>query len=100
LNSLVGAGEWRGWHGGRKRLGGIHIDYRLVLGRSLYWKVGRLFCPEYAINVACGASVLINHIDPVGDQATGGRKVRGRVDGGKPMLSRQRNDQIVMNLCR
>jgi hypothetical protein len=67
-----------------ERLGGLQIDYKLVFSRSLYWKIARLFSPEDAINVACGTSVLINHIDPVGDQTTEGRKVTGRVDGGKP----------------
>ena len=69
---------------------------RLVLGRRLHLNVGRPLALEDAIDVVGGTSVLVGWIRFVGEQTTSADEVDGRVDGGQPMLGRQRNDQITM----
>ena len=43
-----------------ERLGGLEVDHQLVLGRRLHRQVGRLLALEDAIDVAGGASELVD----------------------------------------
>ena len=71
------------WHGEPKRLGGLEIDDRRVLGRRLHWQVSSLFAPEDAIDVLGRAPALLGDIRTIGDQATIGDVVAVRVDCGQ-----------------
>jgi hypothetical protein len=67
IDQLVGAGEQRCRDRETEGLGSPAIDYKLVLGRCLHRKVGRLFALENAIDVARCSAVLFINIRPVGD---------------------------------
>ena len=54
IRSLVG-GEQRWRHVKTKRLCGLEVDHKLVLGRRLHWQIGRLLALEDAIDVASRA---------------------------------------------
>ena len=80
-----------------ERLGGLEVDDQLVLGRRLHRQVGRLLALEDAVDVAGGASILVDQVRPVGDQATGCDGVAAGVDRGQTVPGRQRGDQFAMN---
>ena len=66
-----------------ERFCGLEVDHQLVLGRSLHRQVGRLLALEDAIDVASGASVLVEQIRPIADQAAAGDEKAGGVDRGQ-----------------
>jgi hypothetical protein len=98
LRRVVRAGEQRRWDFEAKYLGGLEVDYQLVLGRCLHRQVGRLLALEDAIDVASCLPVLIDLIRPVGDQAAGGGEGTLEVDGGQPVLGSKLDNQLAMNL--
>jgi len=54
FDHLIGAGEQRGRDRETEGIGRLAIDYKLVLGRRLNRKVGRLLALEDAIDIAGG----------------------------------------------
>jgi hypothetical protein len=80
LDHLVSAGEQRGWHFQAKGLRSPEVEHQLVLGRRLHRQVGRLLALEDATDIAGRASVHVDRIGTVGDQAAGGGEVAERVD--------------------
>ena len=98
LDHLVGTGEqlWR--HVEAERLGGLQVHGQLVFGRRLHRQVGGLLALEDAIYIAGGAPVLIEEIRPVGYQPPGRDEEAFEIDRRQFVTSRQRDDQIAMNI--
>src|SRR5215831_16760347 len=88
FDHLIGAGEYRRRNYEAKRLGGLEIDYQLILGRRLHRKICWLFTLEDAIDVAGGAPVLVNKIGSIGYQTAGDDEVAFVVDGWQFMSRR------------
>ena len=64
---------------------------------GLYRQVGRLFTFEDAIDVDGRKAVLTDQFRPIGHQATNSKKRSIRIDRGKSMLCRERDDQIAVD---
>src|SRR5262249_5057765 len=88
FDHLVSARGQRLPHAETERPGGLEIDRQLELGWRLHWEVGRLLALEDAVDVNRRASMWVNRIGPVGDQATGGDEVPRKVDCGQLVPSR------------
>ena len=69
LNHLFRSRQQRRRHRDAERAGGLEIDRQLVLDRRLHRQVGGLLALEDAINVPGRASVLVDQVRPVGDEA-------------------------------
>ena len=97
LDHLVGAGEQRGGTASPSALAVLRLISEIILGRRLHRQVGGLLALEDAIDVSRRAPVLVDEIEPIGDQSAGCDKVPVGVDRGQLVPGRQRNDQIAMN---
>src|SRR5262249_37513029 len=80
FDHLVGTGEQRRRNCEAKRLGGLEIDYQLVLGRRLYRETGRLFTLKDTINIKSGLPCLLHQIGAVRNQPTIGDKSAPGID--------------------
>src|SRR5262249_15465514 len=58
-------------HRETERLGSLHVDDQLVLGRRLHRQVRGFLALEGAIDIAGPAPELVNGISPIGDQTAG-----------------------------
>src|SRR5262245_27896699 len=67
-------------------------DDQLVLGRRLHGKVGRLFAPKDAIDIASWAPVWVDRIGPIGDEAATAGEKTIRIDTGS--LNRAAREMI------
>src|SRR6516162_11689654 len=97
FDEFIGTGKQRGWHFQAERLRSLEVDHQLVLGRRLHRQVGRPLTFENAIDVRGGASVRVNRISPIGNQAAAGDMVAERVDRRQAVLSSERYDLVAMN---
>src|SRR6516225_11529505 len=97
FDHLVGAGEQRWRDVEAKRFGGLEVDHKLVPGRVLHREVTRLLTLENAIDVAGGATVLIDEVGPVGHETAIGDEVSIGIDCRQAMFGRKRDDQLAMN---
>src|SRR5215472_4912150 len=61
VDHVVSAGEQRRRDRETEGLCCLSIDYKLVLGRCLHWKVGRLLALEDAINISRRPAELLLH---------------------------------------
>src|SRR5262245_60277641 len=66
-------------HGKTECFGGLNIDHQFEPGRRLHRQVGWLLALEDAIDIASGASVVIEPVGPVRDEAASGDKSTVRV---------------------
>src|SRR5215475_2415719 len=97
FKNLGGAGEDRIRYRDADPLSGIKIDHKLVLGRRLYRQIGWLLALEDAIDIASGASVVIEPVRPVRDQAASGDKSTIRVHCRKLIPGRQCDYLVAVN---
>ena len=74
LDNLVRTGNQRGRHGEAKRLGGLEVNRKLILGRRLDRQVGGLLALEDAIDISSGAPVWIDRIGSIRVQTSIGTK--------------------------
>src|SRR5262249_46912039 len=74
----------------------LAIDYKLLLGRCLHRKVGRLLALEDAIDVARCATVVVKYIGVIRHEAAAGDKETIPVDRRQLVPGGERYDQIAM----
>src|SRR5215469_2514239 len=87
FDHLVGTGEHRCRHVETERLRGLEVDHQLVFGGRLHWKVGNLLALKNAIDVAGGATELIEEISSITDETADLDKQTGVVDCGQSVPS-------------
>ena len=97
LDDLVGAGEQHRRHVEAERLSRFEIDHQLILGRRLHWQVGGLLTLEDAVNVTGRASVWLDRIWTIRDQAAVDDEEAQPIDCRQSVLSRKRDDQLALN---
>src|SRR5262245_47183379 len=97
FKNLGGAGEDRMRYRDADPVSGIKIDHKRVLGRRLYRQIGWLLALEDAIDIASGASVVIEPVRSVRDQAASGYESTIRVHCRKLIPGRQCNYLVAVN---
>src|SRR5258705_5161627 len=65
VDHLDGLREQRERHGEAERLGGLHVDHQLELGRQLNRKIGRLCALENLVDIAACTNKQIGYIGAV-----------------------------------
>ena len=75
----------------------LRLIGKLVFGRRLHGKVGRLLALEDTIDVAGRASVRVDRIGPVGHQAAVGDEQAIGINRRQVVPRRQRDDQLSMS---
>src|SRR5262249_38502798 len=96
FDHLVGAGQQRRRHVEAERLGGLQIEYDLILAWHLPRQGGSFLAFEYAIDGASRLPVLLDEIRPIGNQATGAHEVAVVVDRRQIVMGGARDDQIAV----
>src|SRR5689334_9828697 len=99
LDHLVGGRQEAPRHIEAERLGGLHIDDELILGRRLNRKVSWLLAFEDAVKVACRAYVGVDSRRPVGEETATIGEIAERIDRRQPESSRKRDDMVSMRCC-
>ena len=75
----------------------LRLMHRLVFGRRLYRKIGRLLALKDAIDIAGRLPKLVDEIRPIRHQAAGSDEEAFPIDRRQLVPGRQRDDQIAMN---
>src|SRR5215831_10309250 len=96
FDHLVGAGKQAIRHGEAERLGGLPIEYDLILGWRLHRQVGRLLAFEDAVDVAGCLAELIDEIGPIRHQTAGSDKEAVPIGRRQFVPRRQRDDQLAV----
>ena len=97
LDHVVGAGEQRRRDRETEGLCRLAIDYKLVLGRCLHRKVGRLLALEDAIDIPRRSAELLIHFQTRRTSSPARDKVAAVVDRGHFVFRCKPNDKIAVN---
>src|SRR6476619_2370344 len=100
FDHLVGPGEYGGRDLQTERLCGLEVNQELVFRRVLHRQVGRFLDLQDAVNVASCATMLVDLIRSVGNQATIGGPTGSGIDGWQSVPGRERDDKIPITECR
>src|SRR5262249_33115532 len=84
-------------NGEAKRLGGLEVDNKLILGWRLHRQVPWLLVLEDAIDVLRRAPEMAHTIRSVRYQAAASDEDTVRVDRGQPVLGCKLDDQLAMD---
>src|SRR5262249_54773244 len=100
FDHLVCARE-QGWRDSEvDRLRGIEVDDQVVFYRRLYREIAGLFALEDAVDVGDRASVHVNDVRPIGEEATVHGEESERIDCWQAIAARQREDQLAAIIDR
>src|SRR6516164_7856842 len=69
---------------------------QFVLGRRLHGEVAGLLALKNAIDITCRASLLVEEVRPIADQAASGDEQAIGVDCGQSVSGGERDDLIAM----
>src|SRR6516165_74824 len=85
FDNFVSAGKERRWHSKAKRLRGLEVDDQFILRRLLIRQIAGLFATKNTVDVGRAATVKVDTIRSVIDQATNFHRRRLRIDRRKAM---------------
>ena len=68
FDHLVGAQRDRWGYGKAKRLGGLEVHGHLEFRRELHREIARLLAAQDAINISCGATIVVYLVGSLGEQ--------------------------------
>ena len=69
LDYLIRPQQQRLWDRQAERLRGLEVDDEQVLGRLLYWELGRLGTLQDFVDIRGGSPKQIREVGPIGDEA-------------------------------
>src|SRR6516165_5731922 len=95
---LVGEREKLVWNLEAKRLGGLEVDHRLVLGWRLYWNLGWFLALENTIDIGRGAPKIIGPVHAVGQQTASFSEETEWIDSRETIARRKRCDFYAMGI--
>src|SRR5215475_2069347 len=77
-------------------VGGLEVDYQLVLGRCLNRQFARFLAAQNAISIGCSPSPLIDLIRPIGHQPALSCEISERIDSWQAVPGRRKNDRSAV----
>src|SRR6516225_11636880 len=92
LDHLVGALLEKPRHDEAERLGRLEIDHQFKLDGGLYGQFARLGALKDAISIGRRAPIIIDNVDPIGQQAAMFSVETVRINGRQVVASSQRSN--------
>src|SRR5262249_9635293 len=92
FDHLVGALLQEQRHVKAEGLGSLEVDHQFKLDRGLYGQFARLGALKDAISISCRAPIIIDNVDPIGQQAAMFSVETVRIDGRQAVASSKRSN--------